>query len=157
MHSVIDTHSHIYAEQFDEDRDAIVERARSAGVVNIIVPATKPEEFDAVLELVACYPEVRGAFGIHPHHASEVNDDDLERVNELATQGRGIAVGEIGLDYYYDSAPRERQQEVFRHQLRIARETGLPAVLHNRDSDDDLLAILEDEQNGSLAFQLHCF
>ncbi|MBC8146054.1 MAG: TatD family hydrolase, partial [bacterium] len=154
---MIDTHSHIYAEQFDEDRDAIVERAREAGVENIIVPATKPEEFDAVIALAERYPDVRGAFGVHPHHAAQVNDADLQRVSDLATMGRGIAVGEIGLDYYYDFAPRERQHEVFRHQLRIARETGIPAVLHNRESDDDLLEILEQEQDGTLAFQLHCF
>lgn len=157
MHSVIDTHSHIYAEQFDDDRDEVVQRARDEGVAMIIVPATRPQEFTLVHELVARYPEVRAAFGVHPHHAAEVDDVDLNHVRTLADSGQGIAVGEIGLDYYYDFAPRDRQQEVFRQQLRIARESGLPAVLHNRESDVDLLAIIEQEQDGSLAFQLHCF
>jgi TatD DNase family protein len=157
MHALIDTHSHIYAEKFDEDRDAVIERARDAGIATIVVPATKPQEFELVADLTRRYPEVRGAYGIHPHHAAEIDDAALERVGALAASGDSIAVGEIGLDYYYDFSPRERQQEVFRRQLGIARESGLPAILHNRESDDDLLAILEEEQDGSLAFQLHCF
>lgn len=157
MHSIIDTHSHVYAEQFAEDLDAVIERARDAGIETIVVPATRPEEFDQVAALVARFPELRGAYGVHPHHAAEIDDAVLDRVETLTASGDSIAVGEIGLDYYYDFAPRDRQQEVFRRQLRIARRTGLPAILHNRDSDDDLLAILEQEQDGSLAFQLHCF
>ena len=157
MHSLIDTHAHIYADQFDDDRDAIIARARESGVESIIVPATKPEEFEAVRLLTERYPEARAAYGVHPHHAAEIDNAVLTRVEELAMSGSAIAVGEIGLDYYYDFAPRERQHEVFRHQLRIARASGLPAVLHNRESDDDLLRIIEDEQDGTLAFQLHCF
>jgi TatD DNase family protein len=157
VHSLVDTHSHIYAEQFDDDRDDVIERARTAGVNTIIVPATKPEEFERVAALVARYPGVRGAYGIHPHHAAEIDDGALARVEELAASGESIAVGEIGLDYYYDFAPRDRQQQVFRRQLRIARERGLPAILHNRESDDDLLTIIDEEQDGSLAFVLHCF
>jgi TatD DNase family protein len=157
MHSLIDTHSHIYLEQFDDDRDDVIERARRAGIETVIVPATKPEEFEKVAALARDYREVRGAYGVHPHHAAEIDDTALELVADRASSGESIAVGEIGLDYYYDFAPRERQQEVFRHQLRIARTHGIPAIVHNRESDDDLLSIIEQEHNGELAFQLHCF
>lgn len=157
MHAMIDTHTHIYAEQFADDRDAVIERARAAGIASMIVPATKPEEFELVAELARRYPEVRGAYGVHPHHADEIDDRTIDRVDELAASGESIAVGEIGLDYYYDHAPRDRQQDVFRRQLRIARERGLPAIVHNRDSDDDLLAIIDEEQDGRLQFQLHCY
>lgn len=157
MTPLIDTHSHIYLEQFAGETAAIVQRARDAGVETIIVPATRPEEFEAVLDLAATYPEVRAAVGVHPHHASEIGPDALTRVEELCREGRAIAVGEAGLDYYYDFAPRDRQREVLQQQLRIAKRVGLPAILHNRDSDDDLLEILEAEQDGHLRFQLHCF
>lgn len=158
MHSVIDTHAHIYDRRFDDDRSAAIERARRAGVCAIVVPATKPSEFERVIRLSEEHSGmVYGAVGVHPHHAAEVAIGDLEEVERLAATGGAIAIGEIGLDYYYDYAPRERQREVFRRQLRIARRLGLPAVVHNRESDDDVLRIITEEQDGTLRFQLHCF
>lgn len=157
MPSLIDTHSHIYVGKFAADIDQVMERARNAGVETIIVPATKPSEFRDALALAERFPEVRTAIGVHPHHAHEVDDADLREVERLAESGNVIAVGEIGIDYYYEFSPRERQHEVFRHQLRIARRLGLPAVVHNRDSDEDVLRIIEEEQDGALRFQLHCF
>jgi len=157
MPSLIDTHSHIYVPRFASDIDQVIQRAREAGVEKIVVPATKPPEFAPALDLAERYPEVEVAIGVHPHHAGEVDDADLEEVERLASEGRAIAIGEVGVDYYYEYAPRERQHEVFRRQLRIAKRLDLPAVVHNRDSDDDLLRIIEEEQDGSLRFQLHCF
>lgn len=162
MPSLIDTHTHIYVEKFAADIDEVVARAREASVEAMIVPATRPEEFEALGALAARFPEVRPAFGVHPHHAAEIEDRDLETVERLAAErpvsgGRAVAIGEIGLDYYYHFAPRERQIEVFREQLRIAKRLDLPAVIHNRESDEDLLSVLEQEQDGSLRFQLHCF
>ena len=154
---MIDTHSHIYGERFGDEVDAVVERALEAGVERIVIPATKPSEFDEVLAIAARHRSVSAAIGVHPHHASEIGDMDLERVERIATSGGAIAIGEIGLDYYYDLAPRERQHEVFREQLGIARRQRLPAIIHNRESDDDLLRIIDEEQDGSLRFQLHCF
>ncbi len=157
MPSLVDTHSHIYTPKFTADIDQVIERAREAGVETIIVPATRPSEFEEALALVERYPEVRAAIGVHPHHAGEIDDADLETVRRIALEGRSIAVGEIGIDYYYEYAPREIQHDVFRKQLRIAKELDLPAVVHNRDSDEDLLRIIREEQDGRLRFQLHCF
>lgn len=154
---VIDTHAHIYVDRFSDDRDAMLSRARAAGVQHIVVPATKPSEFASVVALVGEHADISGAIGVHPHHAAEINDHDLVEVERHASEGHSIAIGEIGLDYYYDHAPRDVQHRVFRRQLRIARTLGLPAVIHNRDSDEDLLRIIEEEQDGSLRFQLHCF
>lgn len=157
MSSLVDTHSHIYVGRFAPDLDEVIARAREAGVEAIVVPATRPQEFQEALALAALYPEVKVAVGVHPHHAHEITDQDLEEVERLGAGGSVIAIGEIGLDYYYEFAPKERQHEVFRRQLRIAKRVDLPAVIHNRDSDDDLLRIIEEEQDGSLRFQLHCF
>lgn len=157
MPSLIDTHSHIYVNRFASDIDEVMERARHAEVETIVVPVTNPTEHEAAFALAERFPEVKLALGVHPHHAHEVTDADLDEIERLAGLGRGIAIGEIGLDYYYEFAPRERQHEVFRRQLRIARGLDLPAVVHNRESDDDLLRIIEEEQDGSLRFQLHCF
>jgi len=157
MHSLIDTHAHIYVPKFTDDIDQVIGRAREAGVETIITPATKPSEFSSALELATRFPEVKVAAGVHPHHAHEVDDADLHEVERLGAEGDVVAIGEIGIDYYYEFSPRERQHEVFRRQLRIAKRLGLPAVVHNRDSDDDLLRIIEEEQDGALRFQLHCF
>ncbi|MEO5930447.1 MAG: TatD family hydrolase [Candidatus Kapaibacterium sp.] len=157
MPSLIDTHSHIYVDRFADDIEQVIERAREAGVETIVVPTTKPSEFAPALALADRFPEVKVAIGVHPHHAHEINGDDLLEIERLGTVGKAIAIGEIGLDYYYEFAPKERQHEIFRDQLRIAKRTGLPAVVHNRESDDDLMRIIEEEQDGLLRFQLHCF
>ncbi|MCC7438245.1 MAG: TatD family hydrolase [Armatimonadetes bacterium] len=157
MRSLIDTHAHLYVGRFAEDIEQVLARATEAGVEAVVIPATKPQEFEPALQLAKRFPQIHVAIGVHPHHAAEVEDSDLDHVQELLQQGCGIAVGEIGLDYHYDFAPRPRQHEVFRRQLRIAKAVGLPAVIHNRESDQDLLQILEEEQDGSVRFQLHCF
>jgi TatD DNase family protein len=155
---MIDTHSHIYGERFGDEVDAVIARAVEAGVERIVIPATRPSEFDEVLAIAGRHSSsVSAAIGVHPHHAAEVDDADLQTVERIARAGDSIAIGEIGLDYYYDLAPRERQHEVFREQLRIARRNRLPAIIHNRESDEDLLRIIEEEQDGSLRLQLHCF
>lgn len=157
MHSLIDTHAHLYVGRFADDIEQVLERAAEAGVEAVVIPATKPQEFAPALALAERFPQVHVAVGVHPHHAAEIQESDLDEVQRLLRQGRGIAVGEIGLDYYYDFAPKPRQHEVFRKQLQIAKSVGLPAVIHNRESDEDVLRILEAEQDGSLRFQLHCF
>ncbi len=154
---IIDTHAHVYGERFEDDIDEVLGRAVEAGVEAIVVPATCPEEFDAVVAVARSHRMVHAALGVHPHHAHEVSDADLEQLEERAVEQGAIAIGEIGLDYYYEFSPRERQHEVLRSQLRIARRLELPVILHNRESDEDLLRILEDEQDGSLRLQLHCF
>ena len=157
MPALIDTHAHIYDKRFTQDTEAMMNRAREAGLEKIIAPATQPEDFPLLAQLQRDYPEVEVAIGVHPHSAAKVEDSDLEGIPDVVQECTAIAIGEIGLDYYYDFAPKERQKEVFRKQLQFAKELSLPAVIHNRESDQDVLEILEQEQDGSLRFQLHCF
>jgi TatD DNase family protein len=154
---MIDTHAHINTEEFSEDRDEMLQKAFDSGVESIIIPAIKPGEFDEVIELAESRPELYCAIGIHPHHAAEVDTDDINRVAELTAEEKVVAVGEIGLDYHYDFSPKEVQIDVFRRQLRIAKLKNMPAIIHNREADTDMLDILEAEQDGSLRGVLHCF
>ncbi len=154
---LIDTHAHIYDKRFRDDFDEMIARSHNEGVGTIIAPATEPRDFPKLHELKEKYTEIEIALGTHPHSAAKVTDDELQELPEHIHQCRAIAIGEIGLDYYYNFTPRDRQHQVFRHQLQVAKELKLPAVIHNRESDDDLLQILKEEQDGSLHFQLHCF
>ncbi len=154
---LIDTHAHIYDKRFAEDFEEMMNRGREAGVAKVIAPATEPGDFPKLVDLKNRYGDIEIALGTHPHSAAKVSDEELEQLPDIIRRENAIAVGEIGLDYYYDFAPRDRQQEVFRRQLQTARELDLPAVIHNRESDEDVLRIIEEVQDGSLRFQLHCF
>ncbi len=154
---MIDTHSHLDNEQFDNDRDEVIARAFNSGVEAIIIPSIDPGNFDAVKRLTEKHTQIYRGIGIHPHHAHEAKYVDFERIENETADSKVVAIGEIGLDYYYNFAPRETQQEVFRRQLRIAKRVGKPVIVHNRDSDDDMLKILTEEQDGSLSGVMHCF
>jgi TatD DNase family protein len=154
---MIDTHCHLDHKQFDDDRTATAERAFQSGVEAVLIPAIEPARFAGVRALVDSDARLYCGMGVHPHHALEATDAVLERVEELSYGARVQAIGEIGLDYHYDFAPKDVQQDVFRKQLRIAKRRGLPVIIHNRESDDDLFRILHEEQDGSLAGVLHCF
>lgn len=154
---MIDTHAHIDTEQFDADREEVLQRARDAGVEAIIVPAITIDRTAVAERLVAENEWIYRAVGIHPHHAREADGQRLARVEAAAADYHVVAIGEIGLDYYYDFATPDEQKEVFREQLRIAKRAGLPVIIHNRDADEDVLRILDQEQDGSLRGVLHCF
>lgn len=154
---MIDTHAHINAEVYDDDRAQVIKQAFDSGVERIIIPAIEPEKFDSVLSLAHEYEDIYCAIGIHPHNANEVNAETLKLVTEKAQLSKVIAIGEIGLDYYYDFAPKETQKIAFIEQIKIAKDLNLPIIVHNRESDNDLLDILEKQQDGSLKGVLHCF
>lgn len=154
---MIDTHAHIDTDAFDSDRTEMIERAFESGVKNIIIPAIMPSGFHKVLELTERYGEIYCGIGIHPHNASEATEENLALVKELAQKEKVVAIGETGLDYYYDFNPPEVMQKSFRAHMKIAKELGLPVIVHNRDSDDDLLRIIDEEQDGTLRGVLHCF
>ena len=154
---LIDSHAHLYGKRFREDIPGVLERASAAGVSHVVVPATEPGEFGEIVEIARLHPALRVALGVHPHSAAAVSDEQIEALPSSIESANAVAVGEIGLDYHYDFAPRERQIDVFRRQIAIARELDLPFVVHNRESDEDMLRILGEEQDGSLRFQLHCF
>ncbi|MDZ4745279.1 MAG: TatD family hydrolase [bacterium] len=154
---MIDTHAHIDADAFNEDRDAMLKRAWDAGMVAIVVPDIKPADRARLVEIVNSDPRIFRGIGIHPHDAGNASTADLDEIERHCTDGKVVAIGEIGLDYYYDFCPPDIQKLYFREQIRIAKRSGLPVIVHNRDSDDDVLGILEEEQDGTLNGVLHCF
>ena len=126
-----------------------IARAQEAGVTRILCPGTTREDSVRAVEIAEANPSVFAAVGVHPHEASTFDEDrDLKWMEELARSPKVVAVGEIGLDYFYDHSPRDVQRRVVASQLRFARERSLPVLLHNRESEDDLLPILEEELPG---------
>jgi len=148
MTGIIDSHCHIDGEQFDEDRDEAVARARAAGVVAMLNVGTgdpHSDDFRRAVAVAEKYEGVYAAIGVHPHDAKLYDDAAEEHLVELARSEKVIAWGEIGLDYYYDHSPRDVQREVFRRQVRMARSLDLPIIIHSRDADDETVEILTEE------------
>ncbi len=139
---IIDSHAHLEFPQFDEDRAAMLGRARAAGIETLLAigSGTGPERLNAAIPFAEEYDWIYATIGIHPHEAQLATEEHFARLDELAKHPRVIAWGEMGLDYYYDHSPREVQQQVFRRQLGQAREAKLPIVIHCRDAWDDCLA-----------------
>lgn len=160
---MIDSHCHLADEAFVPDLAEVIERAKVAGLMSAlcILDATKPEEATRFRQVAALWEGVRCATGIHPHQAGKFRDrgDEVEHfvADAIAGSRQSCAVGEIGLDYHYDFSPREVQQEVFRRQVRFARERDLPVVIHTREADDDTVTILREEGGGSVRGVFHCF
>jgi TatD DNase family protein len=158
---MIDSHCHLAGEEFEADLPAVVERARAAGLTSalVILSAGDQAELRRAHRVVEVWPAVRFSVGIHPHQAGEYADDmdaGLTQVDTTAAERRVVAIGEIGLDYHYDFSPREVQQEVFRRQLRLARDRRLPVIIHTREATDDTFAILREENPG-VPVVFHCF
>src|SRR5918998_2553269 len=144
----IDSHAHIDGEEFDADRDEVVARARAAGVAAILNVGTgEPHSggLERAVEVAKRYENVFAAAGVHPHDARLFDDAAEERLRKLLAGGpRVVAWGEIGLDYHYDHSPRDVQREVFRRQLRLAREAALPVIIHSREADEDTVELLSE-------------
>ena len=158
----VDSHAHIDGEEFDADRDEVVERARAAGVRAILNVGTGDPHsgsLERAVEVAERYEGVWAAVGVHPHDARLFDDAAAERLDALARgRPRVVAWGEIGLDYHYDHSPREVQREVFARQLRMARAAGLPVVIHSREADADTADILRAEWAGAgRGGVMHCF
>jgi TatD DNase family protein len=153
---VIDTHCHVHDKQYDGDRDAVVARARDAGVTAMVTIGEDIEDSRRAIELAEPY-EISVAVGIHPHEAKNAPADIAAELRALLDAPGVIAIGETGLDYYYDRSPRERQAEVLRAQIRLAREIALPVVFHHRDAFEDFCAILREEWADGMRGVVHCF
>ncbi len=154
---MIDSHAHVQDPAFDEDREAMLERARKVGIDTIVTIGTDIDDSRRALE-ISKHPGIVASIGVHPHEAEDAPEDLAAALDELlAHHGRAVAIGECGLDYYYDHSPRERQRDVFVAQLRYARERGLPLIFHQRDAYDDFIAILATEFDGSMRGVVHCF
>ena len=155
---LVDSHCHLDFPDFAEERADIVARALAAGVGRMVTISTRVKRFQQIIEITETFDEVFCSVGTHPHNAAEeldVTTDDLVR---LAEHPKVVAIGEAGLDYFYDKAPRDAQAQGFRAHIAAARQTGLPLVIHARNADDDMIAILQDETGkGAFPFILHCF
>jgi TatD DNase family protein len=154
---LIDSHCHL--DYFsDAEIEDILARSHAAGVERMVSIGTSIPQAQAVLALVERFPQVWGTIGVHPHRAAEGTMPTVAELVALAQHPRIIGLGESGLDYFYDKAPRDTQREGFRRHIRAARLAGLPLVIHARDADDDIAGILtEEREGGSFAFLLHCF
>jgi TatD DNase family protein len=157
---LIDSHAHIDFPQFAEDRDAMLERARAAGVSTLLAIGTGPgpEKLDAALPFAERHDWIYATVGIHPHEAKEVTPQHLDQLALLAKHPKVIAWGEMGLDYYYDHSPRDSQHRVFREQMALARGAKLPIIIHCRDAWSDCLNVIEEDwRSCGLGGILHCF
>jgi len=158
--NLIDSHAHIDFPQFADDRDAMLERARAAGVTTLLAVGTGPgpEKLDSALPFAEQHDWIYATVGIHPHEAREVTPQHLQELSRLAEHPKVIAWGEIGLDYFYDHSPRETQHKVFRDQMELASHAKLPIIIHCRDAWTDCLNLLEEHwKPTTLGGILHCF
>ena len=153
----VDTHCHLFSPDFGADLDMVIENAKSNGVDYIIVPATDLETSKKVIDLVDKYDFIYGAVGIHPHDSKDWNSSFLNDIEEFSKHSKIVAIGEIGLDYYYDFSPKEKQIEAFKAQLDLAVKRNLPVIIHNREADDDMMSILKSYAGTGLRAQLHCY
>ncbi len=157
----IDSHAHIDGPEFDSDRDEIIERARAAGVSTILNVGTgdpHSDAFERAVDLGKKYDSVYTAIGTHPHDARFYDDKAEEKIKGLVQSERVIAWGEIGLDFHYDNSPRDVQIEVFKRQLRAARECDLPVVIHTREAESETIEILQSDYAGAERRGIfHCF
>ncbi|MCF8259941.1 MAG: YchF/TatD family DNA exonuclease [Melioribacteraceae bacterium] len=153
----IDTHAHLFFDNFKDDLAEVLENAKQKGVDYILVPGTSIETSKQAIQLAEQFSEVYASVGIHPHDTKDWSDDFIEELRELAKHEKVKAIGEIGLDYYYDFSPKKRQIKAFKAQIDLALEIGLPIIVHNRESNEDMMNIIRSYKNSNLKAQFHCF
>jgi TatD DNase family protein len=155
---LIDSHCHLDFPELGADLDAVLARARAAGVGAMVTISTRVSRFNELKAIVEAHDDVFCSIGTHPHNAAEEPDIMVEELAELSRHPKVVAIGEAGLDYHYDNSPRDIQKKSFRTHIAAARETGLPLVIHAREADADIARMLEEESTkGAFPFVLHCF
>ncbi|KLE36085.1 TatD family hydrolase [Aurantiacibacter luteus] len=155
---LVDSHCHLNYEGLAERQDEVLANARAAGVEGFLNISTRESEWRDVVATAEREPDVWATVGIHPHEADKHSDLGREVLRRATDHPRVVGIGESGLDFYYDKSDRDVQRDLFRMQIGVARETGLPLVIHTRDADEDTAAILEDEMGkGAFPALIHCF
>jgi TatD DNase family protein len=155
---LIDSHVNLHAPQFAEDQDAVIERARAAGVAMMVTISDKVSSFEAVHAIAMAHDDIWCTVGTHPHEAKESPKLNAENLIALAGRPKVVGIGETGLDFHYDLSPRDVQADVFRAHIAAARETGLPLVVHTREADAVMGDILEEEHaRGAFRILMHCY
>ena len=156
---LIDSHAHIQGKEYAGEVEAVIDRAREAGVQKIVAvggAGDMSSNTDAIA-LAETFPDVYATVGMHPHDAKDVGEGEVNRLRQLAAAPKVIAIGETGLDYYYDHSPREVQRRAFGRFIQMARETDMPIVVHERDAARDVADLLRSEGEGKLRGVIHCF
>ncbi|MCY7676223.1 TatD family hydrolase [Bacillus safensis] len=154
---LFDTHAHLNAEQYNEDLEQVIERAKSEKVEKIVVVGFDRPTITRAMELIEEYDFIYAAIGWHPVDAIDMTDEDLAWIKDLSQHEKVVAIGEMGLDYYWDKSPKDVQKEVFRRQIALAKEVNLPIVIHNRDATEDVVTILKEEGAAEVGGIMHCF
>ena len=155
---LVDSHCHLELKGLVEDQDAVLDRARAAGIGAFLNISTKRSEWDQVIATAHRAPDVYASVGIHPHNADDHQDPSEDALFGATQDPRVIGIGETGLDYFYEHSDREAQKRLFRLHIAVARRTGLPLIIHTRDAEDDTLEILGDEMGkGGFPALIHCF
>ena len=155
---LVDSHCHLDFPDFASELDAVVDRARGAGIGRMVTISTRVKRHDQIMAIARRYDDVFCSVGTHPHNAKDELDITTSDLVSRSRDANVVAIGEAGLDYHYDKSPRDAQAQGFRAHIAAARETGLPLVIHSRDADDDMARILEEESGkGAFPAVLHCF
>jgi len=155
---LFDTHAHLDSPKFDIDREEVIARALEAGIDTIVNIGFNRETIPTTMALAEKYPFIYAAVGWHPTDAVDMRlEEDLAWIEKLCSHPKVVAIGEIGLDYYWDTSPKEIQQVVFREQIRLARRLNKPIVIHNRDAHEDIVRILKEEKAEEVGGIMHCF
>ncbi|MCM2591817.1 TatD family hydrolase [Rossellomorea marisflavi] len=154
---LFDTHVHLNAEQFDEDVEEVIARAKEAGVENMVVVGFDRPTIERAMELVETYDFLYASVGWHPVDAIDMKDEDLDWIEEWTKHPKVVALGEMGLDYHWDKSPEDVQKDVFRRQIRLAKKVKLPIIIHNREATQDIVDILKEEGASEVGGIMHCF
>ncbi len=153
----IDTHAHLFYPNFENDLDDVIKRALQSGVDYIIVPGTDLLTSQKAVELAEKYECIYASVGVHPHDSKDWDESYISKLEDLAKKNKVVAIGEIGLDYFYDFSPKQKQITAFKDQLDLAVKLKLPVIIHNRDANDDVMEIIRSYKGTGLRAQFHCF
>ena len=155
---LFDSHAHLNDERFDEDREELINSLKSNGVELVLNPGACIETSKSSVELANKYDFIYAAVGVHPHDVGDMTEEDIKTLRKLATENdKVMAIGEIGLDYYYDNAPRDIQKQWFKRQIELANELKLPIIIHDRDAHGDTFEIIKNTKSPEIGCVLHCY
>jgi TatD DNase family protein len=154
---LIDTHTHLDDARYDADRDAMIQRARQAGVTAFVTIGCDLTTSRSAVTLADRHPDIYASIGVHPHEVKHIRDDWYDELRRLAQHAKVVAYGEIGLDYHYNHSPPKDQRERFREQIQLARDLHLPVVIHTREAQEDTISILKEEKASEVGGVFHCF
>ena len=154
---LFDTHVHLYADQFIEDREETINRALEAGVTKMVVVGFDEETIRLAIEIAETYDFIYAAVGWHPVDAIDYKESHLEWLEELTKHEKVVALGEMGLDYYWDTSPKDIQADVFRKQIHLAKKVNMPIIIHNREATADIIKILQEENAAEVGGIMHCY